>query len=193
MRTELRSIQQRVGLTFIYITHDQGEALTMSDRVAVMSSGKIEQIGDSTAIYDHPTTSFVASFVGENNVFEGTVEDRKKRVCKVRLEDGTTYQGTIPDGAEKMSAGDHCMLFVRPEALKLASDGPADNTIKVLLQSEEFEGNMRHLLLNAHGASLRLSMINDSRQRHVARGEDMEVAFATELAAVLPHGALASA
>ena len=73
MRNELRAIQQRVGITFIYITHDQGEALTMSDRIAVMNDGVIEQVGDGKTIYDQPATAFVASFVGENNPFAGTV------------------------------------------------------------------------------------------------------------------------
>ncbi len=73
MRNELREIQKRVGITFIYITHDQGEALTMSDRVAVMSDGEIQQIADGKTIYDSPATSFVASFVGENNPLPGRV------------------------------------------------------------------------------------------------------------------------
>ena len=73
MRNELRIIQQRVGITFIYITHDQGEALTMSDRIAVMNAGVIEQVGDGRSIYDRPETAFVASFVGENNPFDGHV------------------------------------------------------------------------------------------------------------------------
>ena len=75
MRAELRELQRRTGITFIYITHDQGEALAMSDRVAVMSEGRIEQIGTSTEIYNHPQTAFVASFVGENNRFAGRVVD----------------------------------------------------------------------------------------------------------------------
>ena len=75
MRAELRELQRRTGITFIYITHDQGEALAMSDRVAVMSQGRIEQIGTSTEIYNHPRTAFVASFVGENNRFAGRVVD----------------------------------------------------------------------------------------------------------------------
>ena len=75
MRAELRDLQRRTGITFIYITHDQGEALAMSDRVAVMSQGRIEQIGTSTEIYNHPETAFVASFVGENNRFTGRVVD----------------------------------------------------------------------------------------------------------------------
>ena len=73
MRSELRAIQQRTGITFIYITHDQGEALAMSDRVAVMSQGNIEQVGLSHEVYDHPRTAFVASFVGESNLFPGRV------------------------------------------------------------------------------------------------------------------------
>src|SRR6478672_5173639 len=73
MRNELRAIQKRVGITFIYITHDQGEALTMSDRIAVMNEGVIEQIGDGKSVYDDPATAFVASFVGENNPFQGRV------------------------------------------------------------------------------------------------------------------------
>src|SRR4029453_13033792 len=73
MRAELRELQRRTGITFIYITHDQGEALGMPDRVAVMSQGRMEQIGTSTEIYNHPRTAFVASFVGENNRFSGRV------------------------------------------------------------------------------------------------------------------------
>ena len=71
MRAELRAIQQQVGITFIYITHDQGEALTMSDRIAVMSDGVIQQIGDGRSVYDAPDTAFVASFVGENTPLRG--------------------------------------------------------------------------------------------------------------------------
>ena len=85
MRAELRDLQRRTGITFIYITHDQGEALAMSDRVAVMSQGRIEQIGTSTEIYNHPETAFVASFVGENNLFTGRVVDAERRLRRHRL------------------------------------------------------------------------------------------------------------
>jgi spermidine/putrescine transport system ATP-binding protein len=73
MRAELRAIQKRTGVTFIYITHDQGEALAMSDRVGVMSQGRIQQIAVPRDIYDNPVNGFVASFVGENNIFEGEI------------------------------------------------------------------------------------------------------------------------
>ena len=75
MRTGLRAIQRRAGITFIYITHDQGEALTMSDRVAVMSDGVIDQFNDSTTIYDHPETAFVASFENYNTTIFTIVSD----------------------------------------------------------------------------------------------------------------------
>ena len=80
MRNELRAIQQRVGITFIYITHDQGEALTMSDRIAVMNAGVIEQVGDGRTLYDKPATAFVASFVGENNAVHRPCGERGQRI-----------------------------------------------------------------------------------------------------------------
>ena len=122
MRTELRAIQQRVGITFIYITHDQGEALTMSDQVAVMREGIIEQVGDGNNVYDHPATSFVASFVGENNLFRGRVTaidgdyavvDTNVGPLKARM---TRTNGEVP-----LKFNDDAFVFVRPESLKFAN------------------------------------------------------------------------
>jgi putative spermidine/putrescine transport system ATP-binding protein len=76
MQVELKAIQQRVGITFIFVTHDQEEALTMSDRIAVFNSGKIEQVGSPSEIYEHPQTQFVAGFVGVSNVISGEVAKR---------------------------------------------------------------------------------------------------------------------
>ena len=83
MRAELRAIQKRTGVTFIYITHDQGEAFTMSDRVAVMSRGVIQQVGRPTDIYNVPATPFVATFVGENNVFHGAVASVEDGLARI--------------------------------------------------------------------------------------------------------------
>ena len=98
MQVELKTLQQRVGITFVYVTHDQGEALSMSDRVAVFNNGRIEQIDTPTGIYEHPSTAFVASFVGVSNVFDGEAAHRLTgasgafaiRPEKVRLLDGNT-------------------------------------------------------------------------------------------------------
>ena len=112
MRTELRAIQQRVGITFIYITHDQGEALTMSDRIAVMSAGIVQQVGNGSDIYNNPATAFVASFVGENNAFHGKV---------TRAEDGfavveTSFGPMRGINNRGLSEGDEAYVFIRPDA-----------------------------------------------------------------------------
>jgi spermidine/putrescine transport system ATP-binding protein len=138
MRRELRAIQQRVGLTFIYITHDQGEALTMSDRIAVMNRGRIEQVGDGRSIYDHPRTEFVASFVGETNALAGRVGDSSGDITAIDTEIGTLI-GTNP---RKLARGSAAKLFIRPEALRPANDGiPAEVT------GVAYEGNLTHVSL----------------------------------------------
>ena len=124
MRNELRAIQQRVGITFIYITHDQGEALTMSDRIAVMNDGVIEQVADGRTVYDEPETAFVASFVGENNPFPGRVAKADATGAVVETPFGP-LRGRNPKG---LKAGDKAILFVRPESLRLGKGGP-DATI----------------------------------------------------------------
>ena len=129
MRTELREIQQRVGTTFVYITHDQGEALTMSDHVAVMREGRIEQVGNGTDIYDAPDTAFVASFVGENNVFEGTVRESGADGALVDTPHGALRARVSARPDSRVSAGDAAMVFVRPESIAiLGVDGAGGST-----------------------------------------------------------------
>jgi spermidine/putrescine transport system ATP-binding protein len=146
MRNELRAIQQRVGITFIYITHDQGEALTMSDRIAVMSDGVIEQVADGKSVYDQPATPFVASFVGENNAFAGKVNAASAGTATIETSFGT-LAGRNPNG---LKVGDKAILFVRPESLKLGK-GPAGATFESSVQNVAFEGNMTHVFLKGAG------------------------------------------
>ncbi len=191
MRTELREIQKRVGITFIYITHDQGEALTMSDRVAVMSEGVIEQVADSVTLYDHPEKPFVASFVGENNDFEGKVSNLGDGFAEIETSEGL-FRGKVSDGNRSaLSAAAPASLFVRPEALKIAtnSDGAA-NSFEAQLLQEEFEGNMRHLVLESKGGKrLRMTLVNDGHILDYGPGSTVPVAFSSELAVVLPQEA----
>jgi spermidine/putrescine transport system ATP-binding protein len=142
MRNELRNIQKRVGITFIYITHDQGEALTMSDRIAVMNAGVIEQVGDGRAIYDRPETAFVASFVGENNPFEGRVVAAENGHAVVESPIGR-LRGRNRGG---MSIGDPAVLFVRPEIFALGP-GREDGSLESEVLNVAFEGNTTHLFL----------------------------------------------
>jgi spermidine/putrescine transport system ATP-binding protein len=189
MRTELRAIQQRVGITFIYITHDQGEALTMSDRVAVMSAGIIQQIANGTTIYDDPATAFVASFVGENNPFHGSV---------LRAEDGfavvdTNYGPLRGRNNQGLKEGDKAILFVRPEALTLANGAADDeNVIESVVINEEFEGHFLKLYLKGEGPkNIGVSLTNDGSFATPEAGQTARVRFDAARASALPKGALA--
>ncbi len=189
MRTELRTIQQRVGLTFIYITHDQGEALTMSDRVAVMNRGVIEQVDPPETIYNRPKSSFVASFVGETNAIEGKVAAQSG--SSVDLETSFGLLKGVAAGGRSYKTGDECYLFVRPEQLSLGAG--QENSIPAKWVKEEFEGNSRQMFLDANGVNLRLSRVNSGGEPDDISGGDIAVGFAPDQAIVLPRGDLAGA
>ncbi len=112
MQVELKAIQREVGITFVYVTHDQEEALSMSDRIAVMNAGRVAQCGPPEEIYEHPTEEFVAGFIGISNLIAGTAEDGQ-----VRIANGHRVAVALPDG---VSPGDQVNLSVRPE--KIAVD-----------------------------------------------------------------------
>ena len=187
MRTELRAIQQRVGITFIYITHDQGEALTMSDRVAVMSHGVIQQIGTGAEIYNDPKTAFVASFVGENNPFFGKVSRVEKGEAMVETSFGPV-RGRNPRGVQP---GDRAILFIRPEGMRLgAQDG--FNVIESEVLTSELEGSMVHVRLRGEGPkAITISLTNDGRPIAAEPGMRLTASFDPGRAVVLPHGPLA--
>ena len=189
MRSELRNIQQRVGITFIYITHDQGEALTMSDRIAVMSAGIIEQVGDGSTIYNEPETAFVASFVGENNPFFGKVVKADDNYAQIQNKFGL-LRGRNTQG---LSEGDSAILFVRPEALSLVGgEAPSENVIESTILSEEFEGHSIHIHLEGETAKkIALSISNDGTGSKMKVGDTTKICFDVDRAIVLPEGDLA--
>jgi spermidine/putrescine transport system ATP-binding protein len=187
MRTELRAIQQQVGITFIYITHDQGEALTMSDRVAVMSDGVIEQVGDGKAVYDRPETAFVASFVGENNPFAGKVSKATKDGVAVDTEFGP-LRGGNPKG---LKVGDRAILFVRPELFKLGK-GSAGTALSSHVKSVAFEGNITHLFLNGAGRKdIALSIGRHGSADIPGQGDKATINYDPAYAVALPEGKMA--
>jgi len=115
LQVELKRIQRDVGITFVYVTHDQEEALTMSDRIAVMNRGRVEQIAAPEQVYDRPATTFVAGFIGVSNLMPATVTGGQE----VKLDEGTTISAST-DG---FSQGDRCHAVVRPEKLRVETDG----------------------------------------------------------------------
>ncbi|HZS32898.1 MAG TPA: ABC transporter ATP-binding protein, partial [Methylomirabilota bacterium] len=123
VRAEIRKLQQALGITTLYVTHDQEEALSLSDRVAVMRDGRILQLGRPRELYEHPRTRFVAEFVGTNNLVPGTIAEVGGRRVLVDTALGRLVARAAPDGPER--PGQACVVAIRPEHLTLsAADGP---------------------------------------------------------------------
>ena len=123
MQVELKRIQREVGITFVYVTHDQGEALTMSDRIAVMDDGKVEQLGTPREIYEHPRTRFVAGFIGTSNLLTGTITRMDGDRAVIELGPGERI--IVPVQDRVVSEGTRLELTVRPEKIDLATGQPA--------------------------------------------------------------------
>src|SRR6186997_217094 len=147
MQIELKLIQSQVGTTFIFVTHDQQEALSMSDRIAVMLDGRVEQLADPDTIYDHPATAFVAGFIGQQNFFEGTAKD----TGRVVQGDGWTIRAAAeaPDVVE----GGEALAAVRPEAIMLSESQPTngENAISGILASVSHLGDVIQFVIMTPG------------------------------------------
>ncbi|MDG4849161.1 ABC transporter ATP-binding protein [Peribacillus frigoritolerans] len=123
LRAEIKRLQKEIGVTTIFVTHDQEEALSMSDRVVVMNAGKIEQISTPTEIYNHPKTEFVFQFIGKSNCFEGNVSAIDKRKVAVKIGSDITHVDTnnVMGNASDLKTGDEVKLYIRPEKLQIVS------------------------------------------------------------------------
>jgi spermidine/putrescine transport system ATP-binding protein len=122
MQIELKRIQTEVGITFVYVTHDQEEAMTMSDRIAVMRAGKVDQLGTPEELYERPSTEFVAGFLGVSNLLQGRVAGMSDGLAEVRLAGGTTVR--VP--AADLSSGQDVLIGVRPEKLRIVPSADGD-------------------------------------------------------------------
>jgi spermidine/putrescine transport system ATP-binding protein len=135
MQVELKGLQRRLGISFVFVTHDQEEALTMSDRVVVMNAGRIEQIGRAEDIYERPKTEFVAGFIGVSNIIEGAVEELRDGASIISL--GAARVAAPGDGARP---GERVRLMVRPEKIRISSDISAE-TLKGAIESAVYLGD----------------------------------------------------
>ncbi|MGA0112068.1 MAG: ABC transporter ATP-binding protein [Chthoniobacterales bacterium] len=149
MRTELKNLQKRLGITFIFVTHDQEEALSMSDRIAVMNRGRVEQIGTAADIYHHPRTEFVAGFIGETNIVEAEVLESREGKLLCRLEGGLDLwikgSGT--------STGSKMLVSLRPEKIHLYRSAPAgaENVFRGRITREVFKGAVDDMTVVTEG------------------------------------------
>jgi spermidine/putrescine transport system ATP-binding protein len=138
LQVELKRIQRDVGITFVYVTHDQEEALTMSDRIAVMNRGHIEQCDVPEAVYERPTTTFVAGFIGVSNLMPGQVTSANGASTKVRLDAGPEIE--VPSNG--FSIGERCHAVVRPEKLRIATSRPPAEPAAPGREAEEAGGTL---------------------------------------------------
>jgi spermidine/putrescine transport system ATP-binding protein len=182
MRAELRAIQKRTGVTFIYITHDQGEALAMSDRVGVMSHGKLQQVAVPQEIYNNPANGFVASFVGEMNVLTGSVEGAANGFASF-----ATPHGTFRARNGVGDSGAPVKLYVRPEHMVLSTDKNGENALPVTVGDVAFEGNFITVSVTSDtGARLTAEVRNDGSATVPERDARLFMRFDPDRGAILP-------
>ena len=182
MKVELKKMQDQFDTTFVYITHDQSEALVMSDHVAVMNRGKFEQIGTPQDLYYQPDTAFVAGFVGESNRWHGRVDSMDKDGVKVVTKDGVALLSTAA-GATTLTPGAEVDIFVRPESVVIGTDtdrvANMDNRITGDLVSILFNGaNSRALIRDRQtGGELDVALPQTGEFSHLKRGQEVHLGW----------------
>jgi putative spermidine/putrescine transport system ATP-binding protein len=184
MQLELKALHRSLGVTFVYVTHDQSEALTMSDRVAVFDQGVIQQISPVRTLYEEPRNRFVASFVGDCNQMEGIVESSGGEQCVVRLSDGTTMAALNIGG---LQAGAACVLAIRPERMHIAEGPDEPNTIRAQAQDQVYFGDhvrLRCRALDSTTLFVKLPLDQKESLRRASAGSPLFLSVRTEHARV---------
>ncbi|MFO1328568.1 MAG: ABC transporter ATP-binding protein [Rubrivivax sp.] len=190
MQVEIRQIQQRLGMTVVYVTHDQEEAMNMSDRLAIMNNGRIEQVGEPAHIYENPANGFVARFLGEANLLPGQVERSGDGLGRLRLASGAVLSARLPAAAAP-SGGAAAHLFVRPERVLLqpVADAAADaawNRLPGCVLRSSFLGNiLRHDVEVAPGLSMTVDQQNLGGLQPPAAGDPVQLAWRVQDAVLL--------
>jgi spermidine/putrescine ABC transporter ATP-binding subunit len=174
MRHEIRDLQQRLGITTIFVTHDQDEAFEMSDRVALLNKGRVEQIGTSEDIYDSPATRFVAEFIGDANLVEGQVVDAQDAgQVRIRVAGGMELSARAVPGS--LRVGDATLLMIRPERIELLMAVPAaDDALAAKVKKRVFAGEQLSLELEtASGVHLVCTKPSLPHFRQLAPGDSV--------------------
>jgi spermidine/putrescine transport system ATP-binding protein len=185
MQLELKRIQREVGITFIYVTHDQEEALTMSDRIAVMSQGRVEQVGTPKEIYEEPTTAYVADFLGVSNLMDGRAAGAVDGGCRVHLGDFELVAGE----GEPYTV-DACKITIRPERVDIDGSGMSgDNRIPAMVERVIYVGATLQVILHlASGHTIQAWMPNDGDTEPHKPGDAVTAHLPRPALRVLPLG-----
>lgn len=176
MQYEIKQLHHRLGVTVVYVTHDQGEALTMSDRVAVFNNGVIQQLDSPERLYEHPTNAFVASFIGENNKLHGTVVLHDGEWCDVKLDDGSVVRAkSVAVGA----VGSRTMLSLRPERVVLnPPPGSCEVTTAARVKDVTYLGDHLRVRAVAYGEQpIVIKVPNASNERVLGIDADIQIGW----------------
>ena len=152
MQIELRQLQREVGITFIFVTHDQEEALSMSDRIAVMEKGRVLQVADPKTLYESPATREIADFIGTMNFFEGHIVGIAGGTATVETQALRRVHGKVPDGA-KFNVGARVLVAIRPEKLTLSREPQNDASIRGRVIAAAYLGDRSQFQAKIEGAS----------------------------------------
>jgi spermidine/putrescine transport system ATP-binding protein len=188
MQLELKRIQKEVGITFIFVTHDQEEAMTISDRIAVMNKGRIEQLGPPEEVYERPATEFVAEFLGASNLLDGTYGGSQGDWGSVDLDSGAKIR--IPVNADRR-AGERVRVGVRPEKIQILPAGagltPTQNMVAATLRSAVFAGvSFQYFFQTKEGREMSAFDRNASGAAVANPGDAVHLAWAPEHTFVIP-------
>ena len=196
LQIELKRIQREVGITFVYVTHDQEEALTMSDRIAVMNRGEVEQVGVPEDVYERPATTFVAGFIGVSNLMPGTVASANGDRATVELEAGVNVEAH----SNGLSSGERCHAVVRPEKLRItrAEEPPPDGrpNVEGVVDSSVYLGTTTQIVARLHGDVPMTVLVPNAdeaeRQRLPGGGASVRLSWAPEHIHLVRESAAAS-
>jgi spermidine/putrescine transport system ATP-binding protein len=178
MQLELKRIQHEVGITFVHVTHDQEEAMTMADRIVIMNGGHIEQLGTPSELYEHPRTTFVAGFLGVSNLLEGQVVGPDR----VRLADGTTVAVLASTLAGQAGA---VQIGVRPEKVKIGAGEV--NTLTGTVAESAYIGVSTQYIVDTPAGAVTVYVQNDRPgAQGVAPGEQLTLGWSPECTFVVP-------
>ncbi len=156
MQLELKALQQHLGITFIYVTHDQEEALTMSDRIAVMSKGKVQQMGTPVEVYERPANKFVADFIGESNFLEGKIKSISKDEASVFVPGLNTEVTGMPI-SEGLVKGEDVVVCIRPEKVRIAEKNAVnENMFRGKVANTVYIGADTHVFVDLQGTKLKV-------------------------------------
>ena len=189
MKVELKKLQAKVGTTFLYITHDQSEAMVMSDHVAVMNEGVFEQIDTPQNLYNKPKTPFVAQFVGDNNAWSGKIRQCDGSTAEIQTAEGSIFRTKVK---QKLNPGTEVDLFLRPEAMLINPDPSISdlNRFDVIIKSILFDGANSRLLANPlnDNTELLIALPQNRQYDYIEINDKIEIGWDKKSGICFPRG-----